>query len=226
MKINFFQKYHFLLFLTYVCSLLTHYFSKDVRLSRPNKKFFRVSLISHLTGFPYLLTTFSKDVRLSWSQHFFSYLAYLTSDPGFDTENDFRKGSPTRVLAKNFFHISLSWPQNRVLTPKGHPKWSPGRVLTKTFFSYLLTYLLLFPKMSDWVDLKNSFFVSRSFTTLPEFLTYLLLFRRMSGWVDLKNLFLVSRLVDFRSGIWHWKWLPEEVTYSSTSHKFFFSYRA
>ena len=61
--------------------------------------------------------------------------------------------------------------------------------------------------MSGWVDLQF-FFVSRSFTTSPDFLTYLLLFPRMSGWVDLKFFSRIS-LVDFRSEFWHWKWPPE-----------------
>ena len=30
----------------------------------------------------------------------------MTSNRGFDTENDYRKGSPTRVLAKNLFLVS------------------------------------------------------------------------------------------------------------------------
>ena len=110
-----------------------------------------------------------------------------------------------------------------------------------------LTYLLLFRRMSGWVDLnnffylthlplhwiflhahyfrlswpKNVFLVSRSFNAFPDFLTYLLLSRvvRLS-WP--KNIFSVSRLVDFRSGFWHWKWLPEGFARSSTSRKLCF----
>ena len=44
----------------------------------------------------------------------------------------------------------------------------------------------------------------------------------MLGWVDLKQTFFFSCLVDFRSGFWHWKWLPEGVTHSSTSPEYFF----
>ena len=133
------------------------------------KIFFRISLIYLFTRFPYLLIIFSKDVRLSGPQTNFFCIAQLTSDRGFDTENAFLKGSPTRVLAKHFFFVSrlvgLSigfWPQKR------HPKWSPGCVLAKTF----------------------------------------------------------ARIVDFRSGFWHWKWLPEGVTHSSTSPQFFFVTRS
>ena len=113
------------------CSLLFRRMSGRVNLTI----FFpRISFIQSFSGFPYLLTTFSKDLRLSWPQFLFSYLAQFTSNRGFDTENDFRKGSPTRVIAPNMFLVSRLvdlrigfWPQ------KGHPKWSPGRVLAKTF---------------------------------------------------------------------------------------------
>ena len=47
-----------------------------------------ISYFSLLTYFPHLLTTFSKDVRLSGPQHFFP------------------EGSPTQVLAKNVFFNS------------------------------------------------------------------------------------------------------------------------
>ena len=46
----------------------------------------------------------------------FSYLALLISDWGFDTENDFRKGSPTQVLAKICLCILVNWSQIGVWT--------------------------------------------------------------------------------------------------------------
>ena len=122
---------------TFLPDFLTYCFSKDVRLSRPKKNCSCISFIQRFSGFPYLLTTFSKDVRLSWLQEFFfSYLAYL--------------------------------PLNRIS---------------------FLTYHFFQGCQAEWTSNK---------------------------------LFFVSRLVDFRSGFWHWEWLTEGVTHSSISPKLFF----
>ena len=66
--------------------------------------FFRILLIYHFTGFPYLLTTFLEGYQAEFTSNFVSYLAYLASTlSDFSGKNNFRKGSPTRVLAKNLF---------------------------------------------------------------------------------------------------------------------------
>ena len=53
--------------------------------------------------------------------------------------HDFQKGSPSRVLAKKIcFCISLSWPQNRVLTPKRSPQVvTRSSTSQKSIFPYL-----------------------------------------------------------------------------------------
>ena len=77
---------------------------KDVGLSWP-QQFVRISYIQRFSGCPYLLLhrKMSSWVDLKW---FFLYLCWLISDKGFDSENDFRKGSPTRILANKFFFVS------------------------------------------------------------------------------------------------------------------------
>ena len=89
--------------------------------------------------------------------------------------------------------------------------------LTFPDWRIFLTYLLLFWRMSGWVDITNFFFVSRSFDAFPDFLTCLLLFRRMSGWVDLKNCFFCISFSWFQIRVLTLTWLPEGVTHSSIS---------
>jgi len=64
----------------------------------------------------------------------------------------------------------------------------------------LLTYLLLFRRMSGWVGLhfvRLSFVQRFSWFHLLIFFTYVLLFWRMPGWADLKKISFVSRLFNF-----------------------------
>ena len=146
---------------------------KNVRLSLPKEIFFfRISLIYHTTGFPYLLTTF-------------------------------RRMSGWVDLIKCFVRISL--------------------IYYFTGFPYLLT---TFSK-DVWLCWPQIFFfcivLIYHFTRFP----YLLTTFSKDVWLSWpQTLFLVSCLADFRSGFWHWKWLPEGVTHSSTSQTTFFSYLA
>ena len=48
----------------------TYYLSEGCQAELTSIFFLRIALIYHFTGFPYLLTTFSKDVRLSGTQIF------------------------------------------------------------------------------------------------------------------------------------------------------------
>jgi len=52
----------------------------------------------------------------------------------FDTENEFRTGSPTRVLAKHCLSKSFISARFEVMTLTGHPKPSSARVLAKNVF--------------------------------------------------------------------------------------------
>ena len=67
---------------------------------------------------------------------------------------DFRKGSPTWVIAPKFFFVSHFVDLRIGFRPphKGHPKWSPGWVLAKEFvFRISLSWLqnrVLTPKRS------------------------------------------------------------------------------
>ena len=136
------------------------------------QKFFFVSCVfTTLPGsLTYLLTTFSKDVWLSWPQIFFSCILLIYHFTGFPY-----------LLTTFSKDVWLSWP--------------------KKLFLYL-AYLQLY-RISLNIP-----------TTFP----------RMSASVHLKNLFPVSCSVDFRSRFWHWKWLPERVTHSSTSQQMFFHF--
>ena len=127
-------------------------------------------------------------------------------------------------------------------------KWS---FLTFPYLRIFLTYLLLFWRMSGWVDLQIFFCISfiQRFSGFPYLLTTFSKDVRLSGpqqfffpllynftgfpyllttfSKDVRlsrphNFFFVSRLVNFRSEFWHWKWLPEGVTHSSISPQFFF----
>ena len=158
----------------YLCTSLTYsqLFCRRSGWIDLRKKIVRISFIQRFSGFPYLLTTFSKDVRLSWSQTFFSYLAYsplhrisllttfskdvrlswpqtlffvsraylhLIEFPYLRRPTTFSKDVRSRLVGSRsefwhwkwlpegvthsntsqtlFFRISLSLPQNRVLTP-------------------------------------------------------------------------------------------------------------
>ena len=116
-------------------------------------------------------------------------------------------------------------------------------------------YLLLFPRMSGWVDLKffvsylahlplygfpylltnfskdvclswpQIFFVSSLFATLPDFLTYILLFRRTSGWVDLNFFFRILLFYHFTRFPYLLTTFSRDVRLS-WPQKIFFSYLA
>ena len=115
---------------------------------------FCISVIQRFSGFPHLLTTFPKDVRLSGPQQIFFLSHLYTTLSNFltcwllfrrmsgwvylnkicfvsrlvdfrlslDTENDFRKGSPTRVLANKFVGVSLLIDLGFGIWPR---KWLP-----------------------------------------------------------------------------------------------------
>ena len=74
--------------------------------------------------------------------------------------------------------VRLSWPRKCF--------FFESRIFTT--LPDFLTYLLLFRRMSGWVDLKK-IFLSCSSNAFPDFLSYLLLFPRMTGWVDLTHFF-------------------------------------
>ena len=87
-------------------------------------------------------------------------------------------------------------------------------------------YLLLFPKMSGCIDLKKIIFSYLAYLPLHRIsmLTYYFSKDVRLSWPK-NNFIFVSRLVDFRSGFWHWKRLPDGVTHSSTSQFFSFEFR-
>ena len=95
-----------------------------------------ISFIQRFSGFPYLLTTFSKDVRLSWPHNFFSYLASLPLYRiSLLTFYYFFEGCHAELTSKNVFCISFRWFQIGVLTPKitsgrGHPLRAYSMVTT------------------------------------------------------------------------------------------------
>ena len=94
--------------------------------------------ISFINAFPDFLTYLLLFRRMSgWVdlKNCFLYIVQLILDPGFDTENDIRKGSPTRVLAKKKCprNLFISTPIE-VLTLESYPKGSTTRVLAHIFF--------------------------------------------------------------------------------------------
>ena len=111
-KNNFFLKYHLLLFLTYVFSLLTCYFSKDVRLSRPRQNFSRISFIQRFSGFPDLLlfprmsgsVDLKKNVLPIFSKNIISYFSLLTYFPYLLAT--FFEGCQIELTSTFFFRIS------------------------------------------------------------------------------------------------------------------------
>ena len=155
-------------------------------------KFFCISLIYHLTGFPYLLTTFPRMSGLVDLTIFFFVSHLVDFRSGFWHWKWLPKGSPTRLLAKNFFRILLSWLQNRVLTPK----WSP-QVVTRSSTSQtkICRYLAKLTSESVLTPEKSPQLTTRLNTS--------------------QIFFFVSLLVDIRIGIWpqkvHPKWSPGRV---------------
>ena len=65
-------------------NFLTYYFFQGCP-AELTSKFFCISHIYHVTGFPYLLTTFSKDVWLSWPKNKIFVSRFFTTLPDFLT---------------------------------------------------------------------------------------------------------------------------------------------
>ena len=86
--------------------------------------------------------------------------------------------------------------------------------VTFPYLRIFLTYVLITFSKDVRLSWPQNVFSYRAYSPLYRIslLTYYF-FRWVSGWVDLNNFLLV----DFRSGFWHWKWLPEGVTHSSIS---------
>ena len=97
----------------------------------------------------------------------------LLNDPEMDTE--ILDSIPIGAVSRSCVLYSLS------------SFWSAKLSFWWQLFAALVQniILLLFPRMSDWVD------------HLLDFLTYLPLFRRMSGSVDLKHFFCISLIYQF-----------------------------
>ena len=141
-----------------------------VNVQDTKKNFFRILLTYHFIRFPYLLTNFSRDVRLSWPQQIFFRILL--------TYHFIRFPYLITTFSRD---VRLSWPQKiffRILL-----------IYHSTGFSYLLT---TFPKNVTPSRPKNFFFGSRSITTLPDFLTYLLLFEGCQAELTSKLFFHIS----------------------------------
>ena len=132
-KNTFFLKISFLTF-PYLRIFLTYYFLKDVWLSWPKKLLFRISLIYHFTGFPYLLLFRRMSGWVDLKILFFvSRLVDFRSE--FWQWKWLPEGVTHSSTSQKLFTVSRLvdlrigvWPQ------EGHPKWSPTRVLANFFF--------------------------------------------------------------------------------------------
>ena len=103
----------FLLFLTYVFSLLTYYFSKDVRLSRPKKFFFRILHIYHFTDFLTYLLLFRRMSGWVDLNFFFVYRLFTTLSD-FLTDLLLFLGMSGSVDLNKFFFVSCTFTTLRI----------------------------------------------------------------------------------------------------------------
>ena len=81
---NLFLKISFLTF-PYLCICLTYYFFQGCQAESTSTFFFCILLIHHFNRFPYLLTTFSKDVWLSQPKKIVLISRSFTTSPEFHT---------------------------------------------------------------------------------------------------------------------------------------------